>query len=707
MSTYYGFYFLKKPLLFVVLTSILFSLGIVRLAEVHAQTSLLDATAITIDGEEWTFRTPPPLEPQRQVISSHPRLYITQANLDDLKLKLGDPIYADDLIKLRSIGDGEDTIANAPLANALLYLLEDDIARGNSAKDWLLLGSFGDVPVFERAGEWVEPILVFDWIYPLLTDAEKIIAFNNLRVNFDYDHRTAVPRNVTRYWNDEWARHQELHYPILALAIAGDGIDDTWADEVLELVYTESPLIMGPYGPNRGSGFLDMLASTSLDDGGGEQVGSDRFFGSGYYNMYLHSIMPMAAWETATGEPMWARSPFFRKIPEYWAYDKSKQPASLGSALPEMLTGIYRTIDPDTAALARFQVNQWGRYNRLFIYRLIFGDLRVLPKSPAEIGLPTAKYIRGGDLFVSSRSWAADAFTLTSYSRYLDTSRFESGSGIFAIHRGQEPLAVAAEPNKERLSAGFYSGLWVYDPSDESGTRFQDSTYWGLGPSRADDSYTAASNAGYFPGGPDNIVINSTYRGISTEYSEQLKAPGVRVARQTIVHILDENRDFIVVYNYTDIPANLRRAWSMRLAVTPSIAGNSYSIPGMRTTIVAPVSHTISWVGGVGDELKGPPPEQEWYGNDRAGNSAGYSSNPDKAKANGIGNLFVQATNPSEIMEFLVVIEAGSLAPVSVSRTSDREASFGDWQVSFSADGNFTVVNTGVVDELIHLDGFE
>ena len=313
---------------FIGYVTVLFSLGMIRFAEVHAQPSLLEATTININGEAWTFRTPPPPESQRQVIPTHPRLFITQDSLPGLQQKLADPIYANDIVALKNIADGRVNVTNPPLANALLYLLEGDESRGNAAKDWLLSGTFGDVPGLERAAEWVEPILVFDWVYPLLSSSEKTTAFNRLKSNFGYDHRTDTPprEGETLYWNDVYARQPEIQYPILALAIAGDGIDDAWAEEVLDLAYNESPLVMGPYGPEKGAGFLDILASISLDDGGGEQVGGDGNFGTGYYNMFLNSFMPMAAWETATGQSMWARSPFFSKLPSYWAYDKSKVP---------------------------------------------------------------------------------------------------------------------------------------------------------------------------------------------------------------------------------------------------------------------------------------------------------------------------------------------------------------------------------------------
>jgi hypothetical protein len=70
------------------------------------------------------------------------------------------------------------------------------------------------------------------------------------------------------------------HLLSLRRAIAGDKIDDVWAQEVLDLAYDESTLALGPYRATHGSGFLDILATMSLDDGGGAQAGSAGSLGS-------------------------------------------------------------------------------------------------------------------------------------------------------------------------------------------------------------------------------------------------------------------------------------------------------------------------------------------------------------------------------------------------------------------------------------------
>jgi hypothetical protein len=621
-------------------------------------------------------------------------LFLTQANLPALREKLADPIYTEDMATLVSDAD-----AGNPLANAFLYQLTGDSARGQRAKELLLSDSFGDVPGLDKVGARVEPVLVFDWLMPILSDPEKAQAFEIVRARQEFDHRTEpVPDEVEWYWNDTWSRHVRLHYPLLALAVAGDGIDDVWAEEVLELAYSESTQVLSPYGASHGSGALDVLMTMSLDDGGGEQAGASGELGGNYYSFFLHSFLLLGGWETATGQSMWARCNFFRKQPHYWVYDKKNKP-SWGLALPtlEFITGVYRDIDPEAAALARWLVDKWGRGRYSLVYRLILGDLRVAPKSPQELGLPTAKYIRGADLFVSSRSWDDNALTVTAYARYLDTSRYEPESGVFAIHRGFEPLAVPSEPGKERPSAGFYSGIWIYDPTNLKETWFHGSTYWSrlnnyeTRTHRAKAGFEPVNDPNFFPGGPDRIEINDRYRAISVEYGKLFKAPGVQTARRTIVHLLDEGRDFVVVYDYTRVPPHLKQAWSMRLATTPQISGAGFSIPGMQATVLAPTSHTITWVGGLGDELKSPPPERLWYGNNRGGNTSGYSADPDRAKRYGIGNLFVQPVNGPEQLEYLVVIEVTDGTKTAITRVSDREARFGKWRVSFGNDGSYSV----------------
>jgi hypothetical protein len=654
--------------------------------------SFLDSNTLVINGTPWTFRTAPPPEGQRRIVASHPRLFLTQAHLPALRKKLQDPVYSTDMRQLeRDAADGD------PWANALLYHVKQEASYGAVAKAFLLSGEFSSRPPkgYDSVGAAVFPVYLLDWVMPLLTPSERHRAFQKVKGHFGYDHATAPEERIEWYWNDMWSRSNRTHYCLLALAIAGDGIDDAWANEVLNLAYSGSQKVPSPYDPVRGAGLLDLLMTISLDDGGGDQAGTRLQIGGGYYSFFLHAFLTLGAWETATGEKMWERCPFYQKLPQLWAYIAPVPPNDSGRTL-EFITGIYRTSDPDMASLAKWMVDRWGRSKYGLVHRLILGDLRVQAKSPAELKLPLARYIRGADAFVSRSSWEDDATVVYAVARYLDTSRYEHDSGTFGIHKGSTRLAARGWGNKTRATPATHSGLWVYDAV--AGEYFQGSTYWsGLNnyperSHRADHALEVVTDADYFPGGPDKIEINDTYRAMSVEYSRLLRARGPRCVRRSIVHIPDGTKDWVLVYDYVDVPPSLKTAWSMRLAVEPRIDEGGFSIPGMRTSLLSPASLSKTWVGGANRELIGPPPSNTWHGNNRGGYTPGYSSDPEMRRSLGLGNLFAQPDSVSEQVEYLAVIEVTEDAPRTVAKISEREARFSNWRVSFSPDGTIRVV---------------
>jgi len=213
----------------------------------------------------------------------------------------------------------------------------------------------------------------------------------------------------------------------------------------------------------------------SLDDGGGDQAGTRLQIANGYYSFFLHAFLTLGAWETATGEKMWERCPFYQKIPPLWAYIAPESSDTAGRTL-EFITGVYRTVDPDMASLAKWMVDRWGRSKYALVHRLILGDMRVQAKSPAQLNLPLARYIRGADAFVSRSSWEDDATVVYAVARYLDTSRYEHESGTFGIHKGSTRLATRGWGSKTKATPATHSGLWVCNPA--TGEYFQGSTYW-------------------------------------------------------------------------------------------------------------------------------------------------------------------------------------------------------------------------------------
>ncbi len=676
-----------------------------------------DAEPVMIDGQAWTFRTPPPPVNERTVRTDHPRLLLTADNLPDIRTKLLDPVYSSYMTNITSRAD-----SGRMFENAFLYQLTGDLSRAQAAKQTLLdfTGDYGEQIIYgyDRMSDKLGPVLVFDWIMDTLTEPEKNQIFAYVKANFGYDHQTADPVHTDGngpgsypwYWNDVYNRHPEIFLPALAFTIAGDGIDDAWAQEVIDWAYDEEETrVVGPYGPNRGSGFLDVLMTISLDTGGVSDTNQ-------YYSYWVEVLHAIAFWETATGESMWSRTPFMTKSPQslLTSRDGVKPSARIMSAI-EFITGV---ASGDVAALAKYTTEYYGASSYHVIYRAILGDMRIAAKTPTELNIATAKYVRGDHVFYSKNNWGDTAVSLYVRSPYLNVGRGPGSEGVFAIDIGQEPLAPRVEISKTQETAGHSSGMWIYDPADTAILAKlipiqNKGTYWGWKDGRSYDAWTSVNQSGYFEGGPELMEINSNYRAISMEYGGRYDRFTVNTAQRTMVHIPDGDRNFIVIYDYIDVPPTLKSAWQMRLMEAPTINGDQFSISGvMNATVVSPQNHTLQWLGGENLEFVTPSPEQLWYSNNKGGSVAGYSVNdPARLEQFGMGNVYIQpqgqASNSAppyvQQSEYLVVLEIGSLTPVSVTRISDREVSFGGWQVAFNQDGSYVVTDSA----LVFGDGFE
>jgi len=661
-----------------------------------------DAEPVMVNGQAWTFRTPPPPINERTVRTDHPRLHLTLDNLPGIRTKLQDPIYSAYMTKIVSRADN-----GSMLENAFLYQITGDTNRADAAKQALLnySGSYGEGVIFgyDNMSNRLGPVLTFDWIMETLNASERDQIFANIKDNFGYDHKTASPQKDDSmisgaypwYFNDIYNRHPELYLPALAFTITDMGIDDAWADEVIAWAYDENETrVLGPYGPNRGAGFLDALMSMSLDTGGFSEAATE------YYTYWMEAVHAVAFWESATGQPMWSRSPWLEQGPlSLLTSREGVGPSARIMSAIEFATGMY---DGDSASLAKYVVNYFGASKYHTVYRAIFGDMRVTEKTPVELGLPTAKYLRGDHVFYSKNNWGENATTLYVRSPYLDIARGVGSEGVFAIDIAKRtPLAPRVQISKTHESAGYSSGMWIYDPTTEITSRQSRGTYWSS--DRAHEAWASVSQSKYFANGPgpEQVEITNQYRAISMESGQRYNEINVETAQRTFIHIPDLNRDFIVIYDYIDVAPNLKSAWQMRLMETPTVSGNKFFIPGtMNATVVSPQNHTLEWLGGNNNEFVTPSPEREWYTNGKTYSVPGYSVNrPEQISRLGLGNLYIQPAGQKDSSappfvtqsEYLVVIEVGGLTPVTVTRLSDREVEFGQWRVSFSPDGSYSV----------------
>ncbi len=677
-----------------------------------------EAAPVMINGQAWTFRTPPPPPSERTVRTDHPRLVLTPDNLPGIRQKLNDPVYTSLMTAITYRAD-----AGGMLENAFLYQISGDSTRGEAAKQALLnyTGSYGKSIMrgHDSMSDKLGPVLVFDWIWDLLNASEKAQIFANVKDNFNYDHHIVDPiiqannngpKTYPWYWNDVYKGFPELYLPALAFAIANEGIDDAWADEVISWAYDEDePKVLGPYGLNRGSGFLDVLMSVSLETGGTSQLGVDYF---GYWVEVVHAV---SFWETATGQSIWDRVPLLTQNPRAMLTGRDGVSTPDGviagkigldpnyrttSAL-EYITGVAQG---DTAALAKYAVEFYDQSNFNEVYRAILGDMRTTAKSPAELNLPTADYVRGDHTFYSKESWADDAVSLYVRSPYINVGRYVGNEGVFALYKGKTPISPRAKNGKTQPHAGVQSGIWIYDPTATDAKKRplqNEGTFWAPIIPRSFDAWTTVSNGQYFEKGPDTVEVTADYRAISMEYGDRYLDFVVGRVQRTIIHIPDGTRNFIVVYDYIDDTSDLKTAWSMRLMDAPTINGSTFSTPGtFNATVVSPAGHTLEWLGGEGLEFASPSPERDWYMKLQTHAVPGYSVDyPDYIHKFGLGNLFIQPAGlkdssigpfPAQT-EYLVVIEVSTGVPVPVTRISDREVSFDQWRVSFNPDGSYQV----------------
>jgi hypothetical protein len=275
-------------------------------------------------------------------------------------------------------------------------------------------------------------VLAYDWTADLLSQDEKAAVLAKVR-------KDMLGRTTAHEWYESRSYGGAPAFRILvALAWHGDKVDDEWCEDGLNKTYdAEDPLWRGPYGPKKGHGYLDSGNSMALDSGGIQAGNHGDSPLTGYSPHFLNApVYVLPIWQTATGEDVVRRFNVMRRLPYWLAYESEQfvfkssdgqqwvyAAEDQGKAVLEYVTGLYAKTDPDMAALAAWQIATSGRSRYLLVPRLIMGDLRVKPKSPADLALPTAAYLRGADIFASRSGWGPDDTLIRFQIRYLDTSR--------------------------------------------------------------------------------------------------------------------------------------------------------------------------------------------------------------------------------------------------------------------------------------------
>ncbi len=662
-----------------------------------------DVYPLTVNGRQWTFRTRPP--EGIKVRAGHPRLLVTPDNREEVAAKLNSRQYA----------RGLRFYQKTPVYKALRYVCLGEHQNGIVAKDWLLkqeaaIPRFGDQAFFS--------ILVYDWCYDLFTSDERERAMAVLMGQ----HGMKMPEaGIADEWEVTYALHKtkdeargswfgnNLHEPrghdrayltrgVMALAFHGDGVRDEWCEYVFQrMLDGQDGRIYPIYDPENGA-LLDLHNLMALNSGGTQAGHHNEAILSGYNGMfYYRTPFLLAAWQSATGDnAVLHDNNAMRRMAHWVAYELSAG-EKIGPTEPLVLaTGAYKDFDPDSASLAQWLLNKYTDGTLRDVFSLIVSDRSVPAKSPAELGMPTAHFLDGGDLCISRSSWDDDATEVRLDCRPIDTNRYEKFPGLMSITSRGEKLIIRGRAKKGSTEPQFGSGIWIYPEGKAGLVPVGGSTMWGAVHLKGTDErvpratypFEAASRSGYRASSPTENQGEADHHVFGVDsariWVSGKKPIDVQKCKRTLVHLKPAGgREIVVVYDRVVTGPGLVNCWGCRVMNQPAVSGNRFAAVNdevaIHATLLTP--GRIEVRGGPGKATEGP--EGERY--DRRG----YLFRDDDSGRDVFGSysVFIKPQSGSTANDYCVVFEIGDagFTPVEATLTG-KVVSVDGWSVDFSVE---------------------
>ena len=612
--------------------------------------SFAKSSELLVEGTPTTFDTPSP--EKINVIQSHPRIMFRSSDVKSIQEKLRDPLYAQDYKTIKN----DRTRFTGSCSQALVFALYKDKEAFVFAKEKLLAGEIErwGWPYYEN--QWVFAwACAYDWIAEGLTAGEKAQAWKAFRskigkqFNFDaFENSGEFNSEFETNHNDHWGKKATPYEGIVALAIHGDGIADEWASWTIEKIREQHRSFCSPWGKH---GMIDWTNLMALDTGG-SQAATDITNVSGYVGFYIGPCMLVTgAWSSATDQNLWPKMNSFRYWPVWNTYANSKplNGGGIGLGTMEVVSGKYKELDPDMAGLANWYLRQYGTSDKKsnLIQRIIWGDLRVIPKSPNDLNLPLAKFLRGADTCVSRNSWGKRGTLVAMRSRYIDTLRYEGESGCYWIYEGHSPILVRPRGGKWRDKATSCSGLGFRDARisrNRLGTnQGAGETYWGAGPKRVGNAYDGANKPGYFSDCLSKELVGKDFVQFTTNIGKLYIFEGVDFAQRTLINF--PKKELVVTIDQFDIDPNLEYYSTLRLVDEPTIQGNQVVWDKAAATVLAFKSQEPMWIGGKEKELL--TPWNQWAAKKY---TRGYSTDATKRNRFGVGSVWTYGKGSNTIV---------------------------------------------------------
>jgi len=665
-------------LLVVVLLEVVGCSGGTNGAAPSADQSFIEATELLIVGEPTRFNSTP--KRKAQIGDFHPRLMFNKTEVESIREKLGGPEYADERKYLATKKAASKY--GGPSIQAFRWQVFGDKTARDQAITRLLSGDIAKWGFPLHDVQWMFAwATTYDWLSDSLTQQQREVAWKRVKNKMGgniagYKKKTnAKPFEFNH--NDSWGRTPRPYEAAVAIAIHGDGVDDALAEFILGQIASGHESFLSPHA------MLDWLNLMALDTGG-SQASHDTDNVTGYAGMYAFPCMLYHGyWESATGENLWSRSNFFRFFPLWNVYDNDAPLRNNGLAIMEVVAGRYRNSDPDMAALAAWYLAQFGRNeisNCLLLPRLIWGDKRVKPKSPEELGLPLAKHLRGADCFVSRSSWADDATIVNVATRTLDHLRYEPSPGVISIYRAGKPILVDSRKGKWRRRPVSSSGVKL--GSGVGSMYWKPPHQWRKRIGRPGKATQVASNSAYYPACVQDQQNNEFYHSVTVKYDHLSLEPEAKRAYRTVVH-LHRLPEFVVVIDQWDVSPETGTLINWRLATLPNVTNNTFSWSGASATVLDANGGKLRWVGGVGHELERL--NGSWAGDNKSGYKRGYSKSVARSERMGLGNVYLAGTGANQCV---TVIAIGESKPPQVTKQGNT-LSFGGYQLVTKTDARF------------------
>ncbi|KAA5546275.1 hypothetical protein FYK55_05155 [Roseiconus nitratireducens] len=530
------------------------------------------------NGEQWSGLTDPPRD---TVFSSdHPRILVTNESLFALREKLRDPLYAADVATVRSSNNATD--------KAFCYLVWGDQTKGREAVEALLGWRIGMWPGMEDRANQLQSILMYDWLYGLMSIQEREQAQKVILDQLDQGLDSAQ-----YYWSTEWG------YLGSWKVVAALALDNDWA------IAKRKDLLDQDYGRFKVyNGALDVLTTLAVNSGGSWHAGNHAAMYTGYESMYaaLGGPIVLRAWETATGESLFDRTTFFELLP----YDIAKSrlwiqpgPGRYGKMALEYCTG---TNGKESAALAQWLLEEFGRLDGTngLIPRLLLGDLRVAPLSPSELKLELHGYQAGANCVFVRTSWERSSTNFLFFARHWDRGRYEQDSSQLVISKGGNPVLPLSTQYKS-VAATAYTQLRVWDPL-EPRSKNQGSSYWGdkyggAMPSQPNNkrAYSAADVVD--PDKPwhrpETLTHYSEENGVVTATTRFEKLLGVitPLAERTVV--IDPHQETVRINDRVELARGLDTESNFGLHEKPKIEANVIENSRVRITVLSPYREIV------------------------------------------------------------------------------------------------------------------